>query len=88
MSSVKLRPFCLSLNVLTDFTHIILGYFTGILAVTWWMWLTHLPLDKMSAHFPDDIFKCIFLIENGWTLIEISLKFVSYCPIDNKPALV
>ena len=26
--------------------------------------LTHLPLDKMTANFAGDIFKCIFLNEN------------------------
>ena len=36
----------------------------------------------------DDIFKCIFLIENVWIPIEISLKFVPKGPIDHIPALV
>ena len=30
-----------------------------------------------SRHFPDDIFKCIFLNENVWISIKISPKFVS-----------
>ena len=30
-----------------------------------------------GRHFPDDIFKCIFLNENVWISIKISLKFVS-----------
>ena len=38
-------------------------------------------------HFSDDIFKCIFLNENVWIPIEISLKFVPKGPIDNIPAL-
>ena len=29
-----------------------------------------------GRHFPDDIFKCIFVNENVWIAIEISLKFV------------
>ena len=29
-----------------------------------------------GRHFPDDIFKCIFLNENVWILIKISLNFV------------
>ena len=41
-----------------------------------------------DRHFPDDIFKCIFLNENAWIEIKISLKFVSMCLIDNKWALV
>ena len=50
--------------------------------------LTHLPLDKMAAILPDDIFKCISLNENDIIPIQISLKFVPKSPIDNKPALV
>ena len=38
--------------------------------------------------FPDDIFKCIFLNENGYILIKISLKFIPKGPINNIPALV
>ena len=41
-----------------------------------------------DSHFPDDIFKCIFLNENVWISIRISLKFVSKIPIDNKAELV
>ena len=41
-----------------------------------------------ARHFPDDIFKCIFLNENVWTSIAISLKFVSKGPIHDIPALV
>ena len=42
----------------------------------------------MAAILADDIFKCIFLNESDRILIQISLKFVSRSPIDNKPALV
>ena len=38
--------------------------------------------------FADDIFKCIFLNENVWISIKISLKFVPKGPINNIPALV
>ena len=41
-----------------------------------------------GSHFADDILKCIFLNENVWIPIEISLKFVPKGPIDNIPALV
>ena len=41
-----------------------------------------------GRHFPDDIFKCIFLNENVWFSIKISLKFVPKDPINNMPALV
>ena len=41
-----------------------------------------------GRHFPDDILKWIFLNENLWISIEISLKFVPKDPINNIPALV
>ena len=41
-----------------------------------------------GRHFADDIFKCIFLNENVWLPIKISLKFVPQGPIKNIPALV
>ena len=39
-------------------------------------------------HFANDILKCIFLDENVWIPIKISLKFVPNGPINNIPALV
>ena len=47
----------------------------------YWMW-------QNGRHFADDILKGIFLNENVWIPIEISLKFVPKGPIDNIPALV
>ena len=41
-----------------------------------------------GRHFADDIYKCIFLNENVWIPIKISLKFVPNGPINNFPALV
>ena len=41
-----------------------------------------------GRHFPDDIFKRIFLNENAWILIKISLKFVPKGSTNNIPALV
>ena len=41
-----------------------------------------------GRHFADDIFKCIFLNENVWISIKISLKFVPKGLINNIPALV
>ena len=41
-----------------------------------------------GRHFPDDIFKCIFLNENVSIAIKISLKFVAKDPINHIPALV
>ena len=39
-------------------------------------------------HFADDTFNRIFLNENMWISIKISLKFVPKGPINNIPALV
>ena len=44
--------------------------------------------NKNGCHFPDDIFKWIFLNKNVWILINISLKFVPRGPINNIPTLV
>ena len=41
-----------------------------------------------GRHFIDDIFKWIFLEENVWISINISLKFVPRGPINNIPTLV
>ena len=41
-----------------------------------------------GRRFPDNIFKCIFLNENTWISIKISLKFVPKGPINNISALV
>ena len=41
-----------------------------------------------GRHFTDDIFKCIFLNENVWIPIKISLKFVPKGPINNISSLV
>ena len=49
---------------------------------------TTLRLRQNGRHFLDDIFKCIFLNENVWISIKISLKFVPKGPINNIPALV
>ena len=48
----------------------------------------HIEAETNGSHFADDIFKCIFLNENVWILIKISLKFVPEGPINNIPAMV
>ena len=42
----------------------------------------------MAAIFSDDISKSIFLNENVWISIKISLYFVPRGPINNIPAMV
>ena len=41
-----------------------------------------------GRHFADDIFTCVYLNEDIWISINISLRFVPKGPIDNIPALV
>ena len=41
-----------------------------------------------DRHFPNDIFKCIFMNGNVRILIRISLKMAPKAPIENEPALV
>ena len=49
--------------------------------------LNTLRQRQHGRHFADDTFKCIFLNENVWIPIKISLKFVLKGPINNIPAL-
>ena len=39
--------------------------------------------SQNGRHFPDDIFIFIFLNENVWILVKISMKFVPNGPINN-----
>ena len=56
--------------------------------------LTHvISVNKLrprqsGRHFSDDFLKCIFLNENMWVSIKISLMFVPKVWINNIPALV
>ena len=50
--------------------------------------LNTLRQRQNGRHFPDDILKWVFLNENVWISINISLKIVPMGPIDNIPALV
>ena len=51
-------------------------------------WLNTLSPKQHGRHFPDNIFKCIFLNEHVKISIKISLKFVPKGPINIIPALV
>ena len=50
--------------------------------------LTHWDRDKMDAMSQTTFSKCIFLNENVWIPIKISLKFVPKGPINNIQAMV
>ena len=67
--------------------------FNAIMIIKHILWcpihiLNTLRPRQNSRHFPDDIFKWIFLNENVWISINISLKFVPRGPINNIPTLV
>ena len=52
------------------------------------IWVNTLRSKQNGRHLSGDIIKCIFLIENVWTSVDISLKFVPKGPISSVPALV
>ena len=52
------------------------------------LYINTLRLRQNGRHFPDDIFKCVFLNENEWIQIKISLKFVPKGQINNIPSLL
>ena len=51
-------------------------------------WVNTLRPRQNGRRFADDVFKCIFLNENEWISLKISLKFAPMVPINNIPALV
>ena len=56
----------------------------------WLLWegLNTLRPRQDVRHFPEDILKCIFLNENVWISLTISLKCVRKVRINNIPSLV
>ena len=51
-------------------------------------WFNSTHPGQYGRQFADDIFKCIFFNEKFCILLQISLKFVPKCPINNTWALV
>ena len=101
VSFAKWQSFCLGLNVLkhspeSNFTrstcecNMFGGYnfFKIITTAPRVQWVSTLRLGQNGQHFPDNIFKCIFLNENVWISIKISLNFVPKGPVNNILALV
>ena len=59
----------------------------------WSVYCAHIGLNTLrpgqnGRHFADEVFKRIFLNENVWISLKISLKFVPKVPINNIPAFV
>ena len=70
--------FCLGCQIIPDYVLL-----CCLLQVT--LYIYTLRLRQNDRHFPEDTFKCIFLNENIWSLIEISPRFVPKGPINNIP---
>ena len=51
-------------------------------------YINTLRTRQNGLHFADDIFNCIFMHENVWISLKVSLKFVPKFPINNIPAMV
>ena len=89
----NVRPCCVLLWFCTGQTPCSLHLHKGNNWVVQWQWCIPVPFNTLrprqnSRHFPDDIFKRIFLNKNVWISINISLKFVPRGPINNIPTLV
>ena len=56
--------------------------------IVWIALVNTLRSRQNGRHFADDIFKCVFLNENVWIPVTISLKYAPKGPINNIPALV
>ena len=54
----------------------------------WLLSFNTLRPRQYGRHFADDIFKCIFLNENIWIPIKISMKVVPKGPVNDIPSLV
>ena len=68
-------------DLVTVYMHLVSG--TSLYASAYYI-IKHIEAEtKWPAIFGDDIFKYIFLFENLWIWIKISLKFVPKDPIDN-----
>ena len=81
--------------LVTVFTQILLPVFADSISsrvgITWLhftRFLNSLRPRRDRRHFADDIFKCVFLNENEWISLRISLKFVPKVRINNIPSLV
>ena len=62
---------------------ILVKRFAGVSCIFTYVYFNTLRAKQDGRCFPDDIFKCIFLHENVWLSIKISLKFVPDGQINN-----
>ena len=64
------------------------GWGNGLVPASAIHYLNTLWPRQDGRHFPDDILKCIFLNEDVWISLTISLKCVRKVRINNIPSLV
>ena len=83
MSSANCQPFCSNLNVFKDAVITFSCQLNPDPSL-----VNSSPPGQNGRHFADDIFRCIFVNENFYILIWISLKFVPKDPINSIPALI
>ena len=92
MSSAKWRLFRLSLSgavqvtshYLDQWRHTLLPH----LSITQSRWVKSSLSGENMCPFADESFKCVFMNEKFYILMQFSLMFVPKVPIDNKSALV
>ena len=72
-----------------SYNHIVLCalVFVAVLLV-WGNYITILRPRQNGLHFPENISKCIFLNENVWISLKISLMLLTRVWFNNTPALV
>ena len=93
-SNLNLSVVCFYPTYLGFLCFIIMWCFNDHKSNALWKWqhiLTYsdtLMLRQNGRHFPDNILKCIFLNDNVWISINLSLKFVPKGQINNIPAPV
>ena len=80
-------------NCHSIYEHVTFHLFMHAVVGKVYVWNFHICFNTLrpsqnGRHFPDDIFKYIFLNENVWFSRQMSLKFVPKVPINRIPALV
>ena len=79
------KSYVLPTNLAQPLYKLRLNYYIGIATLEE---LSSSPLGQNYRHFPEDIFRCVFVNEKVGILIKSSLKFVPPGSINNIPALV
>ena len=75
-------------NSSTAYIYISCMHWSLFLTTPWRVVFNSIPPVQNGRHFPDDIFRCIFVNEKFCILIKMSLKFVPKGPIHTKPSWV